>query len=373
MAEDKKDKGTPPASPPEEGEEAKTPSWVDEDPFPPIYPPSKAQEGPRAEEPHAASFSTGDPEAKVEVDPELTAEASQPKAETRRTTSSAGRASPVSTSYRPTFDDSTDPGLPSSRRRRVWGLPIYGWLLVAATLLGAFLLVFDLRNRNRYMLVCKANKVELHKGRTFPWPFGHESIGGPEFKPIAIPAEADCRRRVYQSREEAELGFLDFILSQARTALSNPGTVSLKQARNQVLQAMLLTRTHRTRRKETHRLLAELAYREGRTGLARVENEIRTALARFQEAQKLDGERFEDLDDWIEHLESLLRSVAPSPSGALPPLSGGSSPKGVPRTLYPPSMQSPKGALPQLPSSRPVGKEPSPTDGGAPSSGGILM
>ena len=74
-----------------------------------------------------------------------------------------------------------------------------------------------------------------------------------------IPAESDCRGRTYHSREEAESGFLDFILSQARTALSNPGTVSLKDARTQVLQALLLTRTHRTRRKETQRMLAELA------------------------------------------------------------------------------------------------------------------
>ena len=429
MDEDAKDPKKPGGSTDKPADPDTTPDWVDDDPFPPLPPApdedelaseseSESESDDRGEkskdleiaaEPPPAStssstavvgtYSTGD--LKVEVDPSLTesalttstptkAAASEPAAQEpdtetsapkprkpakkAQTTSSAGRDTYSASGYAADID--TDPGFDVHRAHRYLGLPIYGWLLVAAVLIGALFLFLDLRKRNKYKMVCSADKVELHKGRTLPWPFGYESLGGPEFKPVQIPAESDCRGRTYHSREEAESGFLDFILSQARTALSNPGTVSLKDARTQVLQALLLTRTHRTRRKETQKMLAELAYREGRTGLARVENEIRTALARFQEAQKLDGDRFDDLDDWIEHLEGLLRTVAPSPSSggpmtspALPRRSHGASP----RPLYPPGVSSPKGALPKSTAPLP-GAAPPESDAGPPESGGgILM
>jgi len=382
-------------------DQSKTPDWVDDDPFPPLPPAEDAEEetDELAAKPSSASspapvatYSTG--ELKVEVDPSLTelaeAEASEPKASEPKasepTTSSsrkpAGKKPPKSSSGRDTYaasgyaaDIDTDPGIEAHRAQRYLGLPIYGWMLVVVVLIGALFLFLDLRKRNKYKMVCKANKVELHKGRTLPWPVGYESLGGPEFKPVQIPAESDCRDRTYHSQEEAEAGFLDFILAQARLALANPGTVSLKEARTQVLQAMLLTRTHRTRRKETQKMLAELAYREGRTGLARVENEIRTALARFQEAQKLDGDRFEDLDDWVDHLEGLLRTVAPSPTSGGPMLTPSMRrPHGAPpRTLYPPGVSSPKRPLPKGTEPLP-GALPPESDAGPPESGGgILM
>lgn len=431
---DPKDPKEPRGSRDQPDDPDKTPDWVDDDPFPPLPPALDEDELTSeseselasddsgeasgdleiaAEPPPASSsssaavvgtYSTGD--LKVEVDPSLTESvptkststkststkaavvepaAHEPATETSapeprkppkkaQTTSSAGRDTYSASGYAADID--TDPGLDVHRAHRYLGLPIYGWLLVAVVLLGALFLFFDLRKRNKYKMVCRADKVELHKGRTLPWPFGYESLGGPEFKPVQIPAESDCRSRTYHSREEAESGFLDFILSQARTALSNPGTVSLKDARTQVLQALLLTRTHRTRRKETQKMLAELAYREGRTGLARVENEIRTALARFQEAQKLDGDRFDDLDDWIEHLEGLLRTVAPSPTSG-GPMTSPALPRrrqgGPSRTLYPPGISSPKRRLPQGTEPLP-GAEPPESDAGPPESGGgILM
>lgn len=248
-----------------------------------------------------------------------------------------------------------------------WGLPTWGWVILIGTALSALLLVLDLRNRDRYLLVCKPKAVELHKGRTFPWPFGHEMIGGPEYRPIEIPAEADCRDRVFHSQEEAELAFLDYLLAQARDALANPGTADLTKARTKVRQALLISRTHRSRRKEAQKMLAELAYRAGRAGLDRAENELRKALGYFQEAQKLNADKFEDLDDWISHLEDLLRNVSPSPGTAitrpaLPPGFGGT----------PPVSRPPLPGLSPLPT-QPPASAPSSPDAGQSQGGGILM
>jgi hypothetical protein len=339
-----------------------TPAWANADPFVPTASPAPEPAG-KAEPAPAASPS-------VEVDPSLEAKpqgaspAPSRPASSARTSTPSGSSPSTRTPY--AADEDTDPGYRRSRRK-YWGLPGWGWWLAILTFVGAMLLVADLRNRNRYLMVCKAAKVELHKGRTFPWPFGHENVGGAEFRPVAIPAETDCRTRVFYSQEEAELGFLDFILGQVREALDKPGSANLAQAREQVLQAMLLTRTHRARRSETQKLLAELAYREGRAGLARIENELRTALARFQEAQKLDGERWEDLDDWIAHLEDLLRTVSPSPGGT-PFRPTGRLPQGMPQPL--PSLPG-SSPPPTPPASSPVSPE---TDAGAPQTGGgILM
>jgi hypothetical protein len=302
------------------------------------------------------------------VDPDL--------GKTKKKTKKKKKAGPSdsfarSDSYAST-SDSYDPGEdtdPGPRRRRFWGLPGWGWLVVIGTGMGVMLLTCDLRNRNRYLMVCSAHKVSLKKGRTLPLPFGEETIGGAEFKPVTIPSEADCRTRIYHSQEEAELGFLDFVLEQVRTALDNPGTADLGKARQQVEQALLLTRRHRKRRKEAQRMFAELAYREGRSGLARVENELRKALALFQKAQKVDGERWEDLDDWITHLEELLRTVSPSPGSPFPrgtmplPSSGRHFP--LRRTL-----PLPKGLGPLPPASAPA---ITPDAGMPPTGGGILM
>jgi hypothetical protein len=298
----------------------------------------------------------------------------QPPARTASGTIDAGRGPKESDERRersssPYAPDERTP-IEGARRPRHWGLPVWGWVILIGTSISALLLVLDLRNRDRYLLVCKAQKVELHKGRTFPWPFGHEVIGGPEYRPIEIPAEADCRDRVFHSQEEAELAFLDYLLSQVRDALANPGTADLNKARAKVRQALLISRTHRSRRKEAQKMLAELAYRAGRAGLQRAENELRKALGYFQEAQKLNADKFDDLDDWIAHLEELLRGVSPSPGSALT------------RPVLPPGFGNPPPmSRPPLPGLSPLPGQPpasapstsSPDAGPPQGGGGILM
>lgn len=212
-------------------------------------------------------------------------------------------------------DRELDPSGPSRRKGGgLFGVPIWVWILVACSLFGGMLLVMDLRNRDRFLMVCRDNSMELHRGRRFPWPLGHEVMGGAAYQPVALPAQADCRSRVFASQPEATRGFLEFVMTRVRTELEVEQGADLKQARRHTLQALVLSRGHGEIRAEANRLLAEVDYREGRNSLARVESELRTALSRFKEAKKLDGARHKDLAQWITHLELLLASIAPTPA-----------------------------------------------------------
>lgn len=196
---------------------------------------------------------------------------------------------------------------------RYFKIPVWGWLLVSLAGLGVAMVVMDLRNQERYLMVCRQSAMEIHRGKRLPWPFGHERVGGAAFRPVSIPAGTDCRPQVFNSQSEAQAGLLDYLVVQVKAALSRPGVKALRETRWQVIQAGLLTQALRARSNEVKSLRAELAYRQGRNGMARVEDELRAALSRFREARMLDSSRFKDMGEWITHLEELLQSVSPSP------------------------------------------------------------
>ena len=81
--------------------------------------------------------------------------------------------------------------------------------------------MLDLRNRSRYLLVCDDSAMELHRGRRFPLPFGHEVVGGEAYRPVKIPTGTDCRSRVFTSLAEAEQALLAFVLGRVRAELNS--------------------------------------------------------------------------------------------------------------------------------------------------------
>lgn len=289
----------------------------------------------------------------------------------------------------------SDDNFERPRGWRLFRLPLWAWVLGILLSLTILLLVIDLRNKDRYRLRCVSSHLQAQRAKRFPWPFGYETLGG-ALRPVVVPPETDCVTQHFRSAGEVESAFLSFVLEQVRSAITNPASRNLKETRTQLAQALQLTRreAHSDRRAETRRLLADLSYREGRAGLARVEMNLREALALLQQAQKLGGDRYEDLDDWIAHLERLLRSVAPSP--ATPPLSTPRLRKeSPPRQPFPST--SPQRRPPSRPPARPTPPDvapnpypptmpppsaapPSPSDaglpgpdGGASSGSGILM
>ncbi|MCC6751018.1 MAG: hypothetical protein IT371_25400 [Deltaproteobacteria bacterium] len=254
-------------------------------------------------------------------------------------------------------------------------------MLAGTAVVIVFLFGMSLRNRSRYRVVCSDGRLELQRGRGMPLPFGFEAGTG-AFSGLKVPAGVDCPEQHFGVEEEAEAAVVEFLVAQARRALSSPGTPNFAAVRDQLHQALRLTRleAHRTRRTEVQELQAELVYREGRAGLARAETELRASLGRLQEAQRLNPRRYEDLGDWIAHVESLLRAISPTPG---PPATGlgtpapGAPPRGASPTVAPHA----PGTSPPTTGARPPSAPPA--DAGAPASadgapaptggGGILM
>lgn len=229
---------------------------------------------------------------------------------------------PVDYGSNPPYQDDYDPPNRRTRRdrpRRI--LALAGWLLLALlVILLVALVAMDLHHRDRYELTCRNNRVTLRRGRRLPQPLGFEEVGG-LFKPLRLLRGSACReQRSITGREEAEVVYLDVLLHQVRQALSEPQGGNLTAMREQLRQALQITRTapHRTRRQRVLELLADLDYREGRAALSQVEAGLRTALVRLREAYRLAGDRYGDVRQWIDHLERLLQSTAPTPGTQSP-------------------------------------------------------
>jgi len=231
-------------------------------------------------------------------------------------------------SNKPSVDTDVPPETPGEgqtepaarvKRRRSPGIPRWGWVLGAVALVGVLLLWLDLRNADRFLLVCDAGVAEVHQGWQFPWPLGHEPMTSPGLDPVKLIRPGLCHPREFEGQLPAEAALLDLIIRQVRAVLATPGQDKLEAARRQVEQATVLVATHQARRATVRGLLAEVSYRQARLGLSLVEDELRLALARFRQARKLGGDRFVALAAWETHLEALIKAISPRPpSDALP-------------------------------------------------------
>jgi hypothetical protein len=344
----------------------------------------KVQIDPALLEPTAAAPTTPAPTATSPTTPAATAPAPTTPAPTTPaapapTTPAATTASPrplAPTSEpvrRPAPDSSAPPpttprtGEPASRRR--FRVPLWAVIIGFLILIVTTLLVFDLRNQDRYRLLCDEGKLHAQQANRFPWPFGFETLGG-ALRPISVHKHQNCTTQYFHGRGELELAFMQLLVDQVERALQSRAAQNLGMVRSQLLQARQLAQrpAHTGQKKRVKALLADLSYRQGRARLATVETSLREALALLHEAQKLGGDRYDDLSDWILHLQQVIRSLSPTPKTAMPTLP-------MP-TLPTPAMPNRKGARPVLPQS-PV-KTVSP-DAGVPDAaeqghgGGILM
>jgi hypothetical protein len=99
----------------------------------------------------------------------------------------------------PQDDDLADLPEPPRFRRPPWWVLVGGLvllLIVSSALYGEF-------NTERYFLVCSGSRVEAHRGRGFPWPFGHQPMLGSQYRPVALGGDAQCQTQEVDS--EAEL------------------------------------------------------------------------------------------------------------------------------------------------------------------------
>jgi hypothetical protein len=250
-------------------------------------------------------------------------------------------------------------------------------------------------NAERYVISCAADRVTAEQGRAFP-PWGSHVLSGPEWKPIALPPNAECKPRETEDPFELETWYLGLLVDRASAALNardlldaipahvpsaaptapaSPSPIDV--AADQLNQALLLARApeRRDQRKAIEWLIGDVEYwraslkvRNASAALLDAAKQFDTAAAKQAETTppKRPGHP-SDAPAWAALLHRLADDLHAGPSGA--PLSSTSVPPAEPHVPAPAGV-----ALPVEPTGSDTGSAaPPPTpDAGVPT-GGVLL
>ncbi|HEX7703398.1 MAG TPA: hypothetical protein VF403_21810, partial [Kofleriaceae bacterium] len=159
-----------------------------------------------------------------------------------------------------------DDGTPKRNKRTmvIASLSIIGGLSIAT------LVFLGRANSQRYEISCSASHAVAMQGRSFP-PWGTHALNGPEWAPIALPANAECQPRSTEDVAELDKWYLELLVDRATVTLTardlldiaatpatggQPAVSPLDAVSAQLDQALLLARDpdKRDQRKEITRL-----------------------------------------------------------------------------------------------------------------------
>jgi hypothetical protein len=223
---------------------------------------------------------------------------------------------------RAAHDDDRDPDEPRSRRTMaIIAIALFGGLAIAA------LIFLGRANSDRYAITCESSKVTAAQGRSFP-PWGTRAMVGPEWKPIALPTNAECKARETESEAELDGWFLDALIDRASTILTakNPldaATADVKAspldvAQAQLEQALLLARSpdKRDQRKEVERLLGDVDYWRASLRLRDASATLVDAAKQFETAASKRPRHVNDAAAWSSFLRHLADELHAGPNAA---------------------------------------------------------
>jgi len=268
--------------------------------------------------------------------------------------------------------DDDGPTPPRNRRVQV----IAGLSLVAG--LGIVALVFLGRaNSQRYLLACSTDRVTPEQGRSFP-PWGSRPLAGPEWKPVALPPNAECTEHETDNPAELERLYLDMLVDRASTTLTGKNLLDrpagsgaqapLDAVSEQLTQALLLARSpeRRDQRKEVERLMGDVTYWRATGRLRDASAALLDAAKQFEAAAAQRPRHVSDADAWGSFLRRLSEELKAGP--------GGVPTTTVPTQVAPSEPRAPMGsALPvEPPPAEGSAEAPAPPDAGVPS-GGVLL
>ena len=270
-----------------------------------------------------------------------------------------------------------DPARPTSRRVQM----IVALALVAG--LGIIALVFLGRaNSERYLLTSSADRVTPEQGREFP-PWGSHPMAGPEWKPVTLPATAECNEHETDDLAELERLYLAVLVDRASTTLTGTTLLDrpagsgahapLDTVSEQLAQAQLLARAPRSRdqRTEIARLMGDVTYWRAMSRLRDASAALLDATKQFQAAAAQRPRHVTDAGAWAAFLRRLTGELHAGPAGA-PPAAGAPS-VGAACPAGSSEPQAPMGsALPvEPPADEDSAATPAP-DAGVPSDGVLL-
>ena len=266
-------------------------------------------------------------------------------------------------------DRDDDPAVPRRNRRSA--------LVAAAALavgIGIAALIFLGRaNADRLALECQPEQVVAQQGRAFP-PWGMHELGGSEWKPIAIPPEAECKPFETESSDELTTHFLAVLEEQASTLLTAREVTKVDLAEQQLKQALLLARSpdKRDQRKEIERLLGDVDYWRALAALRDATARLTEAAKQFDAAAARRPRHVTDASAWAMYIRKVADELHVGPAGAhssvFPPSPAtASQPAQFERPTAPVGS-----ALPVEPAAGSAAPPVAPPDAGVPT-GGVLL
>lgn len=215
--------------------------------------------------------------------------------------------------------DSDEPGAPRNRKvMTVAAVSIFlGLLTLTLILLGR-------ANSQRYLITCTADHVRAERGRAFP-PWGSQLMGGNAYKPIPLPASAECKPQETQDVAELDHWYLDLLVERASAtltapALDDPGK-PLDVAEGQLNQALLLSRApeRRDQRKEVERLLGDVQYWRASLRLRDASVALSEAAKQFETAAAQRPRHVSDAGSWASFVKRVVDELHAGPNGVAAP------------------------------------------------------
>jgi hypothetical protein len=211
-------------------------------------------------------------------------------------------------------DDTAEPR--GSRTILIVGLSIvFGLTVATLALLGR-------ANAGRYVIACSSDKIVAEQGRIFP-PWGSRPIGGDEWKPITIPANAECKPRETDDLDTLAKWYLDELVDQASTLLTAHEVTKVDVAAEQLNQALLLARApeRREQRKDIERLLGDVEYWRASAKLRDAATSLADAAKQFDAAAQQRPRHVSDASAWASYIRKLVDELHTGPGGTVPAIS----------------------------------------------------
>jgi hypothetical protein len=202
---------------------------------------------------------------------------------------------------------------------------------VLALITIAVLVILGSVNSRRYEITCSSDHVGAEQGRGFP-PWGTQQMRGAEWKPIALPPNAECKPRETEDKAELEGWYLEALLERASTTLTTPHLVEqipvpppdkkpppniLDLVSEQLQQALLLSRApeRRDQRKEVERLMGDVQYWRASLRLRDAQSALLDASKQFDQASQQRPRHVTDASAWSQFVKKLADDLRAGPNG----------------------------------------------------------
>jgi len=282
------------------------------------------------------------------------------------------------------FDDDLDdlPEPPRFRWPPWWAIAGGLILLVVVSLV-----LYGELNTERYFLVCSGSRAEAHRGRGFPWPFGHEAMVGSQYRAVPLGGDAQCQTQELDSEAELQHSLLKLLIVEAERLSHKTRSADLARARQMIGQGFGLARNYKKERRQLEVLRATLDFQRARVVMRELETTLGEARRLFSRAQGQSKPYRKESAAWIRVLDRMLvllrRRIAGDPEqprrvGAPPaPVKPGAMSATPDRPVVPAPRRVSPDAMGSSATPNPPPRRVSPTPGALPdagvSGGGILL